>query len=375
MTKVKNWNYENQIVLLHFFTHISVPICKKQGYFEWIFPYLKRCTQKATETNPTLNKKAVVEFSLFLVAIIWALNFSIIKSSLTEIDPLSFNGLRFVFAAAIIWLALFWKKQQFSIPRKDWLPLLGMGLLGNLVYQGLFIIGIDYTLSANAAVMLGTIPIWVALFSHFFKLEAMNLFKTIGVIFAFGGIVFIISGGEKGFSLSSDTFIGDVIIILSAVVWGGFTILSKPFLSRYTPIQFSAIMSTIGCIVLFLVGLPNMTVLEWGKVSYAAYGGVVYSGLLSIGAAYIIWNYGIQMVGAVRTSTYQNLVPVLGLVFGIVLLNEQLSLLQYVGSALVIAGIVLARWKRKKDKRNNQNPEKAMSQSYTKETQRFTENS
>ena len=318
-----------------------------------------------------MNKKAVVEFSLFLVAIIWALNFSIIKSSLTEIDPLSFNGLRFVFAAAIIWLALFWKKQQFSIPRKDWLPLLGMGLLGNLVYQGLFIIGIDYTLSANAAVMLGTIPIWVALFSHFFKLESMNLFKTIGVIFAFGGIVFIISGGEKGFSLSSDTFIGDVIIILSAVVWGGFTILSKPFLSRYTPIQFSVIMSTIGCIVLFLVGLPNMIVLEWGQVSYAAYGGVVYSGLLSIGAAYIIWNYGIQVVGAVRTSTYQNLVPVLGLVFGIVLLNEQLSFLQYMGSALVIAGIVLARWKHKK---GNRNPDKAISQSHTKKPQRFTEN-
>lgn len=294
-----------------------------------------------------MKKRTIVEISLFLVAFIWALNFSIIKSSLKEIDPLSFNGLRFIFAAIIIWIALFWKNQQFTIPRKDWWPLLGMGLLGNLVYQGLFIIGIDYTLSANAAVMLGTIPIWVALFSHFFKLEKMNIFKTIGVLFAFGGIIFIISGGSKGFSFGSETFLGDIIIILAAVVWGGFTILSKPFLNRYTPIQFSAIMSTIGCIVLTLVGLPGMITLEWTSVSVAAYGGVVYSGLLSIGAAYIIWNYGLQTVGAVHTATYQNLVPVLGLLFGIVLLNEQLTLLQYLGSALVIAGIVLARWKRK----------------------------
>ena len=300
-----------------------------------------------------MNKRTLVEISLFVVAIIWALNFSIIKSSLTEIDPLSFNGLRFVFAAAIIWFALFLKKQQFSIPRKDWLPLLGMGLLGNLVYQGLFIIGIDYTLSANAAVMLGTIPIWVALYSHFFSLERMNIFKSIGVLFAFGGIVFIISGGNKGFSIGSDTFIGDVIIILAAMVWGGFTILSKPFLNRYTPIQFSAIMSSIGCVVLFLIGLPNMTVIDWSTVSYAAYGGVIYSGLLSIGAAYIIWNYGLQTVGAVHTATYQNLVPVMGLVFGVVLLNEQLTLLQYFGSALVIAGIVLARWRKTKSQTAN----------------------
>lgn len=288
-----------------------------------------------------------MEGSLFLVAVIWALNFSVIKSSLTEIDPLSFNGLRFILAAVIIWIALAWRKESFRIPRKDWLPLLGMGLLGNLVYQGLFIIGIDLTLSANAAVMLGTIPIWVALFSHFFRLESMNIFKTAGVICAFAGIVFIITGGPKGFSVDSDTFLGDLIIILAAVVWGGFTILSKSFLDRYTPIQFSAIMASIGCVVLFLVGLPNMLRLEWTSVSYAAYGGVAYSGLLSIGAAYIIWNYGLQTVGAVRTSTYQNLVPVLGLVFGVLLLNEQLSILQYIGSASVIAGIILARRKKK----------------------------
>lgn len=347
MTKVKETYYDNQLFLLH---HLCSGNLTESRNISRLYMYKFSLTFSASlshqRSNYLVKKRTIVEFSLFFVAIIWALNFSVIKNSLAEIDPLSFNGLRFVFAAAIIWLALFWKKQQFSIPKKDWLPLLGMGLLGNLVYQGLFIIGIDHTLSANAAVMLGTIPIWVALFSHFFKLERMNIFKSIGVVFAFGGIVFIISGGSKGFSFGSDTFFGDMIIILSAVVWGGFTILSKPFLNRYTPIQFSAIMSSIGCVVLFLIGLPNMMTIEWTTVSYMAYGGVVYSGLLSIGAAYIIWNYGLQTVGAVHTATYQNLVPVMGLVFGIVLLNEQLTILQYLGSALVIAGIVLARWKR-----------------------------
>ncbi|MDZ7683537.1 MAG: DMT family transporter [Fodinibius sp.] len=298
----------------------------------------------------TLSKKTLVESSLFLVAVIWALNFSIVKSSLAEIDPLSFNGLRFLFAAAIIWIVLFIRDETFSIPRKDWLPLLGMGLLGNLIYQGLFIIGIDYTYAANAAVMLGTIPVWVALFSHFFNLEQMNLLKALGVVAAFGGIIFIVSGGADPFSLSSDTFIGDITIIAAAIVWGGYTILSKSFLDPYTPIQFSAIMVTVGAIVLFLVGLPNILELSWTEISAAAYGGVIYSGLLSIGVAYLIWNYGLQTVGAVHTATYQNLVPVLGLFFGIVLLGEQLSWLQQIGSGLVVIGIVLARWKKKQQK-------------------------
>lgn len=150
--------------------------------------------------------------------------------------------------------------------------------------------------------------------------------------------------------MTSDTFIGDIIILLSAMVWGGFTILSKPFLNRYTPIQFSAVMSTIGCVVLFLIGLPSMLQVSWTSVSYSAYGGIVYSGLLAIGAAYVIWNYGLQTVGAVHTATYQNLVPVLGLIFGVVLLGEHLTLAQYFGSALVIAGIVLSRKKMKSNK-------------------------
>jgi drug/metabolite transporter (DMT)-like permease len=292
-----------------------------------------------------ISKRSLIEFSLFLVALIWALNFTVVKSALAEIDPLSFNGLRFIFAAAVVWAVLFYRDQLFSIPKEDWLPLLGMGILGNLIYQGLFIIGIDYTYAANAAVMLGTIPIWVALFSHFFNIEQMNILKTLGVIFAFGGIVFIVSGGNDPFSMASDTFLGDLIIIGAAVVWGGYTILSKPFLDRYTPIQFSTIMATIGAVILFLIGLPNILALDWTSISPSAYGGVVYSGLLSIGVAYVIWNYGLQTVGAVHTATYQNLVPVLGLAFGVLLLNEQLTLMQYGGAALVIAGIILARWK------------------------------
>lgn len=70
---------------------------------------------------------------------------------------------------------------------------------------------------------------------------------------------------------------------------------------------------------------------------------MIYSGALSIWLAYLIWNNGIVNVGPVKTSVYQNLVPVLGLIFGIILLNESLSYLQYIGSAIVVMGIVLTR--------------------------------
>ena len=284
------------------------------------------------------------DISLFTIAFVWALNFTVVKASLSEFDPYTFNAIRFILAASFLWFAIAKKSAWFSIHRDDWKWLIPLGLLGNLLYQWLFIIGINYTYAANAAVMLGTIPIWVALFSHIMKMEKMNRFKSLGIIFAFSGVVLIVIYGKNPISFGSDTFIGDLLIITAAMVWGFFTILSKQFLSRYTPLQFSAIMTSIGAIALTTIAIPFIPKTQWSSISAGAWGGAIYSGLLAIGLAYLIWNNGILKVGAVKTAAYQNLVPVLGLLFGIIILRETLEWLQYVGSAVVIAGVLLTRY-------------------------------
>lgn len=288
----------------------------------------------------------LTELSLLFIAIVWALNFSVVKASLSEIDPYSFNALRFILASAFIWIVVARKKAWFSVPKKDWLPLLFLGLFGNLLYQWLFIVGIDLTLAANAAVMLGTIPIWVALVSHFFAYELMNRLKATGVFLAFTGVVIIIISGENSISFGSDTFTGDLTIVAAAIVWAVYTIYSRQYLDRYTPLQFSAFMTSLGAVSLLFLAIPSASATDWNNVSFAAFGGAVFSGLFAIGVAYLIWNNGLVKVGAVRTSTYQNLVPVLGLLFGIVLLGESLEFLQYAGSAVVITGIILTRYKK-----------------------------
>ena len=106
-----------------------------------------------------LKKKYFTEATLILVATIWALNFSVIKITLTEIDPFSFNALRYVFAAALLISVAKLRGFSITIKKEHFWPVLGIGLVGNLVYQVLFIVGINYTNAANAAVILGTIPV------------------------------------------------------------------------------------------------------------------------------------------------------------------------------------------------------------------------
>ena len=292
-----------------------------------------------------MNKNIVVESLLLLVAVIWALNFSVVKLSLEEIDPMSFNAFRFILAILLVGIIILRNRESLKVHKGDWPKLIILGMLGNLTYQLLFIYGINFTFSANAAVMLGTIPVWIAIVGHFFFNERLTVYKLGGVIFAFLGIYLIMEGSETGITLQSETIIGDLIILTAAFVFAIYTLFSKQMLSRYTPIQFTTFMMFIGGTALVIAGLPSAIQLDYAAVSIGSWLGVLYSGVLSIGAAYIIWNYGIRQVGAVRTATYQNLVPVMGLIFGLLILDEKLAIMQYIGSLSVITGIILARKK------------------------------
>jgi drug/metabolite transporter (DMT)-like permease len=70
------------------------------------------------------------------------------------------------------------------------------------VYQVLFIVGVNLTNAANSAVILGTIPVWIALEAHFFTDEKLNFLKIGGIFFAFLGVSLIIFGAPMD-SLSS----------------------------------------------------------------------------------------------------------------------------------------------------------------------------
>lgn len=290
-----------------------------------------------------MNKPTLTDLTLILVAVIWALNFSIVKISLEEIDPFSFNAMRYVLASGLLVAAAKMRGYDLKVRKEHFWKLVGIGIVGNLIYQLLFIVGINYTYSANAAVMLGTIPIWVAILSQLFTDEKLTPAKTLGITLAFTGVAFIIIGGDNELSFASDSFKGDVITLLAAGAWGVYTILSRRYLKFYNYNQYSAFMSVVGVIALGLVGLPFLLKLDFGQISVAGYGGVVYSGLLSVGLAYLIWNNGIHKIGAVRTAAYQNLVPVLGLIFGVLILDEALTVFQYIGSGFVILGIILTR--------------------------------
>jgi drug/metabolite transporter (DMT)-like permease len=287
------------------------------------------------------------DLAIVLLVLIWGSNFSVVKAALSEFSPLAFNATRFVLASAVLALYMVASGTRIRIDKRDVLRLVGLGLLGNVLYQGLFIYGIDGTRAGNAALMLSTVPLIVTVLSVGLKHETISRAGWAGVVLSISGIVIILWGSSRGLQFGSDTMRGDLIMLGSALAWSVYTVLSSPYVQKYGTLPTTAFTMWIGTIGLVAVSTPALLAQNWTSVSAGAWAGLVFSGALSLALAYILWYYGVRHLGSSRTAVYSNTVPVVALVVAWLTLGEVPTLVQVAGTAMIIGGIGLARLQRR----------------------------
>ena len=287
------------------------------------------------------------DLAIVLLVLNWGSNFSVVKSALTEFSPHAFNATRFVLASAVLAVFLAISGVRVRFPKQDVMRLVGLGLLGNVLYQGLFIYGIDGTRAGNAALMLSTVPLIVTVLSVALKHETISRAGWAGVVLSISGIVVILWGSSRGLSFGSDTIRGDLIMLGSALAWSVYTVLSSPYVQKYGTRPVTACTMWIGTVGLVAVSTPALLAQDWISITPGAWGGLVFSGAFSLALAYILWYYGIRHLGSSRTAVYSNTVPVVALLVAWLTLGEVPTMVQVVGTVMILGGIGLARLRRK----------------------------
>ena len=124
---------------------------------------------------------------LLLTVLFWGINFAVVKFALAEMPPLVFNGLRFLGASGIVVILAQLAGHSLKFQRRHLFYLIGLGLLGNTMYQLLFIFGIANTTADNSALILATVPVWVALFGTLLGMERVSGQGWLGVGLSLAG--------------------------------------------------------------------------------------------------------------------------------------------------------------------------------------------
>jgi drug/metabolite transporter (DMT)-like permease len=279
--------------------------------------------------------------ALLAMVLIWALNFSIAKDALSRVPPLAFNALRFPFAAAVVTLAML-RRSGFRLPDpRDWWRIVGLGVLGNVVYQLCFIFGLEHSRAGTASVLLAGTPIVTGLMSAAVGHERTGGRVWIGATATVIGIVIVVLSGRSG--AGEDTLLGSGLMVAATFSWAAYSVASRPLIAKYGALPITTWMLWIGMVALVLLGLREAVALQPASLLPRDWFAIIYAGAFSIGVAYVLWSYGVRHLGATRTATFSNLVPVFALVAAWLLLSERPSAGQVAGAAVIITGVTFAQ--------------------------------
>jgi drug/metabolite transporter (DMT)-like permease len=284
-----------------------------------------------------------VDVMLLLMVIFWGANITIIKVALKNFHPIAFNCLRFILAAFTL-ILIHRKILKDRIEKQDWPWLILLGLLGNTVYQFLFIYGVKFTHVSHVAILLATTPIFTAAISKWMGFEEVGGHIWLGILLSFTGVVLIVFGG-KDFSFGSvATLVGDAFIVGASLVWSIYTVFSRRIVQRYSSWHYIVYTVAFGTMFLVPISLPEVFKQDYSQVGTYEWLALVYAGLLALVFGYSAWYYGVEKIGSTRTSVYSNLTPVAGVSVGMIFLGEKLWPLQWLGAVIIFAGLMINRF-------------------------------
>ena len=290
-----------------------------------------------------IDNERRVELLLLVVVVVWATNYPLAKYALGELNPLIFNAIRYSVAMACLAVPFLTGSPWKRIERQDRFPLLRAGVVASVIYQMAFIYGLSLTTAGNSAVLLSTSPLWTIFLNAKLHKEKIRPPVWIGMGASLVGVVLIIIGSGKKLEFGGQELAGDVITLAAAALWGLNTNLQKPLLAKYSSNQLAFIMISVGAIGLTTFSIPAAPSVDWTSIHWTSIAAALVSGALSIGIANVIWSHGVKHLGPGRTANFNNLVPVLALIFSYFALNEQLLPIQFVGAGITVVGIWIAR--------------------------------
>ena len=275
---------------------------------------------------------------LVLVSLVWAGSFVVVKIGTRNISPIHIGFLRFLVATPLMFLVILLKKMK---PRrvnyKDLPAFVILALTGVTLLYVFQFTGIKYTTASTSAVLINTNVMFIAILSFLILRESFTLKKVVGIILGFLGATIIVTNGYLDIGSS---FLGDVLILLSAFCWAVYSIMGKRLLERYNPLTLNTYAFALGT-VFYLPFVIN----DFGAIFFIPLEGwliILYLALFCSVFGYVAWYFVLSHVDASKAAIFLNLIPLFTILLSL-LIGEIVTMFLIAGAVCIIYGIYLTQ--------------------------------
>jgi len=269
--------------------------------------------------------------SLAAAGCLWGTGFLFGKIAFAEMTVSENIGYRFIFGSLGL-SPILWKSPP-KFHRRAWGLLVLASIVGVAIQFLLQFNGLEATTVSHASLIVGTLPVLLALSSAVLLKEKLNAFEYGLMMLSAAGAV-LITIAKKAVAGPQPTVKGDLLVFLSMFAAMVMILLSKRLMDEYGALQVTAWMMAIGTLALFIwIEVTHPMRVHFSLHVWLA---VIAQGILATTGAYLFWNWGLARVPAARAGIFLNLEPLVGTLLGVFILGESLGALGILGGALIL---------------------------------------
>jgi drug/metabolite transporter (DMT)-like permease len=229
--------------------------------------------------------------------------------------------------------------RQRPLIRRHWRILCLLGVLGVGSHNALAYLGLNYTTATNGVILNSFIPVMIIGLSWAFLRQRLANVQVVGVAVSLVGVLTILSHGSVEQLVAFRLNVGDILVILSMLLWSLYTICL-----RWRPLQlhtlaFLFVIACVGTAAILPFYLGEAMLGRHAEWTWEAVAALASVGLFSSFIAYIFWNHGVEQVGASVAGLFVHLMPVFGTILAWLFLDERLQVFHIVGIVLILSGI------------------------------------
>lgn len=280
------------------------------------------------------------DLEMLLVTLIWGGNFSVSKFALERIPPLPFSALRF-FSSSVLLLVIARRAGVATrLPPRTLWSLIGLGVVGNTIYQTAFMVGLSMTSATNSAMIIASLPVVVALLGTILGIERASAALWTGVVLGTAGVGLVVAA--NGVHFDAQNLRGDLLVLVAVLCWSLYVVGVRRAGAGVNPLWITTITAMAGTPGLVLLGLPGILRMPWALVTPKHWAAFAYAALLSLVLSYALYNRAVQAIGSGRTALYNCLTPLVAMLVAWLTLGEVPTGVQFLGVALVVSGVLVS---------------------------------
>ena len=294
-----------------------------------------------------MKKTTKAYIMLVLATLFWAGNFVVGKIAFIEnVPPFSLTFFRWL----LVWLILipFTYKEFFKLRRvilDNFLLLLLLGLTSVGLFNSFIYNALNFTQVINASLFNAVIPVAIILFGLLFKLEKTNKYQILGLFISILGILSIITKLDLGILFTLSFNKGDILMIGAVITWGIYSAFLKKRKFEVSLLTLVHILCTFGLITLipqFLFEFSQgKTIVINDHLIYS----LIYLAIFPSIGSYYCWAGAVSIIGANRAGIFLSLIPLFSTILAMIFFDEKFLFFHFIGSVLIILGLLLSNKK------------------------------